>query len=89
MAKVIVKTGKVGRKYDLYPPKEIREALDLKRGQKVIYRLEGDKLTVKPLPTIEEAEKMPKFAKTTVEEFEGFTKELQVKTYGKLEGKVE
>lgn len=72
----IVKIGKVGKKHDLYPPKEIREALGLKKGQKVVYSLEEGELTVKPITSIEGVENMEKFAETTVKEFEEFTKEL-------------
>ena len=39
--------------------------------------------------SVKEAEKLPKFAKTSVEEFEEFTRELEEKTFRKLSKEVE
>ncbi|RZN44166.1 MAG: AbrB/MazE/SpoVT family DNA-binding domain-containing protein [Methanophagales archaeon ANME-1-THS] len=69
-------TGIVGKKGELFPPKEIRDMLGLKRGGKVIYRVENSKLIVEPVPDLVTAIKMPKFGKTTVKEFEKERKEL-------------
>jgi AbrB family looped-hinge helix DNA binding protein len=38
--------GIVGKKGELFPPKEIRNTLGLKSGGKVIYRVEDSKLIV-------------------------------------------
>lgn len=85
----MAEVGIIGRKYDLYPPKGIREKLGLKPGQRVLYRVEKGKLIIEVIPEVTEAEKLPKFAKTTTEEFEKFTKELQKKTLKKMRTKVE
>jgi len=68
--------GIVGKKGELFPPKEIRDMIGLKSGGKVIYRVENSKLVVEPVPDLLTAIKMPKFAKTTVKEFEKERKEL-------------
>lgn len=81
----MTEVGVVGKKYDLYPPKKIRKKLGLKPGQKVLYSVEKGKLVIEVIPSVEEAEKLPKFAKTSVEEFEKFTKELGERTFRKLE----
>jgi len=85
----MTEVGVVGKKYDLYPPKEIRKELGLKPGQKVLYRVEKGKLVIEVIPSVKEAEKLPKFAKTSVEEFEKFTKEFEEKTFKKLKKEVE
>ena len=59
--------GIVGKKGELFPPKEIRDMIGLKSGGEVIFRM---RLIVEPVPDILTAIKMPKFAKTTVKEFE-------------------
>jgi bifunctional DNA-binding transcriptional regulator/antitoxin component of YhaV-PrlF toxin-antitoxin module len=68
--------GIVGKKGELFPPKEIRELIGLKRGGKVIYQVQNSKLIVEPVSDIVTAIKMPKFAKTTVKEFEKERKKL-------------
>ena len=62
--------GIVGKKGELFPPKEIRDELGLKSGDEVIYRVEKSRLIIESVPDILTAIKMPKFAKTTVKEFE-------------------
>jgi bifunctional DNA-binding transcriptional regulator/antitoxin component of YhaV-PrlF toxin-antitoxin module len=81
--------GVVGKKYDLYPPKGIREKLKLKPGQRVLYRVEGERLVVEVIPGVAEAERLPKFGETTIEEFDEFTKELQQKTFTKLKSELQ
>lgn len=68
--------GIVGKKGELFPPKELREMIGMKSGGKVIYRVEDTKLIVEPVPDILTAIRMPKFAKTTVKEFEKERKRL-------------
>ena len=68
--------GIVGKKGELFPPKGLRDMIGLKSGGKVIYRVEDTKLIVEPVPDILTAIKMPKFAKTTVKEFEKERKKL-------------
>jgi len=85
----LTEVGVVGKKYDLYPPKEVRKELGLKPGQKVLYRVEKGKLVIEVIPSVKEVEKLPKFAHTSVREFEKFTKELGEKTFKKLAKEVE
>jgi len=66
----MIAKGTVGKKRELIPPKKMRDVLGLKSGSRVIYRIEKSKLIVEPVPDIITAIKMPKFAKTTVKEFE-------------------
>ncbi|HVC27793.1 MAG TPA: AbrB/MazE/SpoVT family DNA-binding domain-containing protein [Nitrososphaerales archaeon] len=50
----------VGSKEELYPPKHLRRALNLKPGTRVRYRVEGTRLIVEPIPTVDElAERKP------------------------------
>jgi bifunctional DNA-binding transcriptional regulator/antitoxin component of YhaV-PrlF toxin-antitoxin module len=50
----------VGSKEELYPPKSLRRALNLKPGTRVRYRIEGMKLIVEPIPTVDDlAERKP------------------------------
>jgi bifunctional DNA-binding transcriptional regulator/antitoxin component of YhaV-PrlF toxin-antitoxin module len=44
----------VGSKEELYPPKSVRRALNLRPGTKVRYRVEGTRLIVEPIPTVAE-----------------------------------
>jgi len=84
----MTEVGIVGKKCDLYPPKEIRRLLGIKPGQKVVYKVENGKLIVEIIPSIEEAEKLPKFTETTIKEFEKFTKQLQTEAVKKLKTKL-
>ena len=72
----MIAKGTVGKKGELIPPKKMRDALGLKSGSRVIYRIDESKLIVEPIPDIITAIKMPKFAKTTVKEFEKERKKL-------------
>ena len=72
---MIVK-GVVGTKGELLPPKRIRDRLHLKSGSTVIYRVEASRLIIEPVPDLMTAIKLPKFGKTTVDEFEKERREL-------------
>mgnify|MGYP003884868031 CR=1 FL=1 len=48
----IATEGRVGSKGELFPPKEIREKLGLRPHTKVVYRVEGGKLVVEPIPCL-------------------------------------
>ena len=76
-------TGIVGSKNELFPPKEVREDLGIKSGQKILYLLKGKELVVRIVPSFEEALKQPKFAETSVEEFEKEMEEWQKKKFSK------
>jgi len=50
----------VGSKEELYPPKKVRAALNLRPGTRVRYWVEGNRLIVEPIPTVDElAERKP------------------------------
>ncbi len=51
-------------------PKEIGEILNLKSGQKVMFKMEKGKLIVGPILSIRDALRMKKFARTTVKDFQ-------------------
>jgi len=76
-------TGVVGSKNELFPPKEVREALGMESGARVLYLLRGRELVVRVVPSFEETLKQPKFAETTVEEFEKEMEEWQEKKFSK------
>jgi len=68
--------SRVGSKGELFPPKEIREKLGLKPNTKVIYRVEGGRLLVEPVPRLEEVMKEPPVVEITLEEFGAFRRNL-------------
>jgi bifunctional DNA-binding transcriptional regulator/antitoxin component of YhaV-PrlF toxin-antitoxin module len=71
--------NRVGSKGELFPPKKIREALGLRPKARVIYRVEGGRLVVEPVPSLEEVLKETPSVEITVEEFHKFRKELSKK----------
>jgi len=79
----MVAKGIVGKKGELFPPKEIRDMLGLKSGSEVVYRVEKSRLIIEPVPDILTAIKMPKFAKITVKEFEKDRKEIAEEVIGR------
>lgn len=68
--------SRVGSKGELFPPKEIREKLGLHANVKVIYKVEGGRLIVEPIPSLEEVLKEVSSIEVTLEEFQKFRKEL-------------
>jgi len=71
--------SRVGSKGELFPPKEIREKLGLHAHTKVIYKIEGGRLVVEPVPSLEEVLKETPSVEITVEEFHKHRKELSRK----------
>ncbi len=69
--------GVVGSKDELFPPKEVREALNIKSGKKVLYLIKGSELVIRVIPDFLEALKQPKFAEVTVKQFEKEMEEWQ------------
>ena len=66
-----VSVSKVGKKGAVYIPKRICERLGISEEDKVLMRVEGDKLVLEFIPDpLSLAVKIKKWAKTTVEEFE-------------------
>ena len=68
--------GRVGRKGELFPPKQIREAAGLRPSDLVAYTAENGKIEVVKVPTLREAFKQRKFAKISFKEFEEMTHEV-------------
>lgn len=69
---------KLSRKNTLYIPRSMAEDLGIKGGDTVKLRLEGSKIIIEPIPDpFSLAMKGSKFAKTTFEEFERESEELQ------------
>ncbi len=68
--------SRVGSKGELFPPKEIREKLGLRPHVRVIYRVEGGRLLVEPIPSLEDVLGEPPSVEITLEEFHSFRREL-------------
>jgi len=66
-----VLVSKVGKKGAIYISKRILKQLGISEGDKVLMRVEGDKLVLEFIPDpLSLAARIEKWAKTTVEEFE-------------------
>ena len=73
---------RVSRKFTIYIPKAIAEAVGLKEGSIVKLKVEGSKIILEPVPDpFEYALKIRKYAKTTFEEFEKESEEMQDEIY--------
>jgi AbrB family looped-hinge helix DNA binding protein len=68
--------SRVGSKGELFLPKKIREELGLHPHTKVIYKVEGNRLVVEPIPSLEEVLKKQPSVEITLEEFHEFRREL-------------
>jgi len=69
---------RISKKFTLYIPKAIAEAAGIKEGDYVKIKVEDSKIILEPIPDpFELALKGPKFAKTTFEEFEKESEEMQ------------
>ena len=74
---LIAKT-RVGRKNVIYIPKGIAETVGLREGTIVRLVVKGNKIILEVIPDpFELALKYPKFAKTSFEEFERESEEMQ------------
>jgi len=71
--------GRVGSKGELFPPKGLRERLDLGPGRRVVYREAGGALVVEPVPGVEELLVRPPKVEVTVEELGELRRELSGK----------
>jgi len=69
----------VGSKGELFPPKAIRERLGLRPRVRVIFRVDGGRLVVEPIPSIEEVLKEPQPVEVTLEELRRTRDELSRK----------
>ncbi|MCD6504232.1 AbrB/MazE/SpoVT family DNA-binding domain-containing protein [Candidatus Bathyarchaeota archaeon] len=71
--------GRVGSKGELFPPKDVREKLGLRPHTKVIFKVEGGRLVVEPIPSLEEVLEEPSPVEITLEEFYGLRREISRK----------
>ena len=70
--------AKVGRKGAIYLPKRVMRELGIGEGVRVKLVVEGGEVILKPVrDPFELALKAPKFAKTSLEEFEKESEEMQ------------
>ena len=75
--------SRVGKKGAIYLPKHIMRTLGVREGDRVLMRVEGDKLVLEFVPDpFSLALKVKKWAKTTVEEFEAESEAEQGELYG-------
>ncbi|RLF04386.1 MAG: AbrB/MazE/SpoVT family DNA-binding domain-containing protein [Thermoprotei archaeon] len=75
--------ARVSKKLTLYIPKAIAEAVGIREGSFVKMRVEGSRIVIEPLPDpFDLALTGPKFAKTTFEEFERESEEMQREIFG-------
>jgi len=81
MSQVII--GKISRKGTIYLPKRVLKAFNVKEGDRVLMRLEGNRLILEFIPDpFSLALRAKKWAKTTVEEFEAESEAEQEELYG-------
>ena len=74
----LVLKGRIGKKGALYLSKRVMRELGVREGTKVLLIVRRGELVVKPVfDPFELALKAPKFASTTVEEFERESEEMQ------------
>ncbi len=74
---------RVSRKNMLYIPKSIAEAVGMKEGTVVKLRVKNNKVVIEIVPDpFELALRYPKFAKTSFEEFEKESEEMQSELLG-------
>lgn len=73
----------VGSKEELYPPKKIRRALGLRPGMKVKYTLEGRKLVVEPIPSLDDLLKMAPTVEISLKEVHDHRRELSARLEGR------
>jgi len=69
---------RISKKFTLYLPKAVVEAVGLKEGDFIKIKVEGSKIILEPVPDpFDLALKGPKFAKITFEEFERESEAMQ------------
>ncbi len=75
--------SRVSKKGAIYLPKHIMRSLGVKEGDKVLMKVEGNKLVLEFVPDpLSLALRVKKWAKTTVEEFEAESEAEQVELHG-------
>ncbi|WP_048191708.1 AbrB/MazE/SpoVT family DNA-binding domain-containing protein [Pyrolobus fumarii] len=69
---------RVSKKYTIYLPKALAEAVGVREGSYVRLRVEGSRIILEPEPDpFTYALRGPKYAETTFEEFERESEEMQ------------
>ncbi len=69
---------RVKEKSAIYLPKAVTEKLGIREGTILRLTVKGNKTVLKPIPSpFELALRYPKFARTTIEEFEKESEEMQ------------
>ncbi|MGQ4874011.1 MAG: AbrB/MazE/SpoVT family DNA-binding domain-containing protein [Promethearchaeia archaeon] len=68
--------SKVGSKGEIFPPKEIRQQLGLNPNQPIIMDVQGDKLIIRKLHSIEEILSTPTKVKISYHAWKQFKKKL-------------
>ena len=79
----LVARTRVGRKNMVYIPKSIAEAVGIKEGVVLVMRVKNGKVVMEVIPDpFELALRGPKFARTSFEEFERESEEIQDEILG-------
>jgi len=74
--------SKVGKKCTIYLPKQLVEQLNIIEGDKVLMKIEGNRLILEFIPDpLSLALRIKKWAKTTVKEFEEESEREQNELY--------
>ena len=75
--------SKVGKKGAIYLPKHIMRTLGVREGDRVLMRVEGNRLVLEFVPDpLSLALRVRKWSRTTVEELEAESEEEQGELYG-------
>lgn len=68
--------GRVGTKGELFPPKHLRKQAGLEPSSRVSYRVEGGRLIVERIPSLDELLAKPPTVHVSLEGFRRFRHEL-------------
>ena len=60
--------SRIGRKGEIYPPKPLRDAVNMKPGDKVILEVRGEELVVRKVPRVKDLLKLKAKTAISVEE---------------------
>jgi bifunctional DNA-binding transcriptional regulator/antitoxin component of YhaV-PrlF toxin-antitoxin module len=71
--------SRVGSKGEIFPPKKIRDKLGLRPKTEITYKIEGTKLIVEPVPTLEDVLTQPTIVEETLDDIRKFRQELSRK----------
>ncbi len=71
--------NRIGSKGEIFPPKKIREKLGLHPRDEITYKIEGTKLIVEPVPTLEDVLHQPTMVEETLDDVRRFRRQLSKK----------